>query len=100
MATSPFSIPRRSGYTTPRSPNPSRATRPTDLNPARIFALEGLGTLSPGSHGDVTIFDPAQKWIYDASQSKSKSRNTPYGGWSFTGKIIATIVAGKIVYQS
>jgi dihydroorotase len=68
-------------------------------NPARIFSLKGLGTLSPGAHADVTIFDPAQKWIYDASQSKSKSRNTPYDGWSFTGRVIATIVAGKIVYQ-
>ena len=56
-------------------------------NPARIFALEGLGTLSPGAHADVTIFDPAKKWTYDASQSKSKSRNTPYDGWSFTGKV-------------
>jgi len=68
-------------------------------NPARIFSLEGLGTLSPGAHADVTIFDPAKKWTYDASQSKSKSRNTPYDGWSFTGKVIATIVAGRIVYR-
>ncbi len=67
--------------------------------PARVFGLEGLGTLAPGAHGDVTIFDPEKKWTYDASQSPSKSRNTPYDGWSFTGKIAATIVAGKIVYK-
>ena len=46
----------------------------------------------------MTIFDPAKKWTYDASQSHSKSRNTPYDGWSFTGKVMATIVAGKMVY--
>ncbi len=68
-------------------------------NPARIFGLSGLGTLAPGAHADVTIFDPEKKWTYDASQSKSKSRNTPYDGWSFTGQVVATIVAGKIVYQ-
>jgi dihydroorotase len=68
-------------------------------NPARIFGLEGLGTLSPGAHADVTIFDPAVKWTLDASLSKSKSRNTPYDGWSFTGRVVATIVAGRIVYQ-
>jgi len=67
--------------------------------PARVFGLEGLGTLAPGAHADVTIFDPAKKWIYDASQSKSKSRNTPYDGWSFTGRVVATIVAGNVVYQ-
>jgi dihydroorotase len=68
--------------------------------PARVFGLEGLGTLAPGAHADVTIFDPEKKWTYDASQSRSKSRNTPYDGWSFTGKAIATIVAGNIVYKS
>ncbi len=67
--------------------------------PARIFGLEGLGTLSPGAHADVTIFDPAKKWTYDASQSKSKSRNTPYDGWSFTGCVVATIVAGRVVFE-
>jgi dihydroorotase len=68
--------------------------------PARVFSLAGLGTLSPGSHADVTIFDPQKQWTYDASQSKSKSRNTPYDGWSFTGKVVATIVAGAVVYQA
>ena len=68
-------------------------------NPARVFSLEGLGTLAPGAHADVTVFDSKKKWMYDASQSRSKSRNTPYDGWSFTGKVVATIVAGNIVYK-
>jgi dihydroorotase len=68
--------------------------------PAGVFGLEGLGTLAPGAHADLTIFDPAKKWTYDASQSKSKSRNTPYDGWSFTGRVVATIVGGKVVYES
>ena len=67
--------------------------------PARVFGLDGLGTLAPGAHADVTIFDPEKKWTYDASQSPSKSRNTPYDGWSFSGKLLATIVAGRIVYK-
>jgi dihydroorotase len=66
--------------------------------PARVFSLEGRGTLAPGALADVTIFDPKKKWTYDAAQSRSTSRNTPYDGWSFTGKVIATIVAGKVVY--
>ena len=68
-------------------------------NPARIFGLSGRGTLKPGSHADVTILDPKKKWTFDASQSKSKSKNTPYDGWSFTGKVVATIVDGKVVYE-
>lgn len=68
-------------------------------NPARIFHLAGRGTLQPGSHADVTVFDPKKKWSFDASRSRSKGRNTPFDGWSFTGKVRATIVGGKIVYQ-
>ncbi len=68
-------------------------------NPASIFGLKDRGTLRVGSHADVTVFDPKKKWTFDSSQSKSKSRNTPFDGWSFTGKTVATIVSGKIVYQ-
>jgi dihydroorotase len=68
-------------------------------NSAKIFGLTGRGTLAVGSHADLTIFDPKKKWTFDASQSKSKSRNTPYDGWSFTGKAVATIVGGKVVYR-
>ena len=68
-------------------------------NPARIFGLSGRGSLKPGSHADITIFDPKKKWTFDASQSKSKSKNTPYDGWSFTGKVVATIVDGKVIYE-
>lgn len=67
--------------------------------PAKIFGLQDRGMLAVGSHGDVTLFDPKKKWIFDASQSKSKSRNTPFDGWSFMGKTVATIVGGKIVYH-
>jgi dihydroorotase len=68
-------------------------------NPARIFRLEGRGTLRPGSFGDVTILDPELKWTFDASRSKSKSRNTPFGGWTFQGAAVATVVAGRVVYR-
>jgi dihydroorotase len=68
-------------------------------NPARIFGLSGRGSLSQGSHADITIFDPRKKWTFDTFQSKSKSRNTPYDGWTFTGRTIVTVVNGKIVYE-
>jgi len=66
---------------------------------AKIFRLEGRGTLKPGSIADVTIIDPERKWTYSTGDSRSKSRNTPFDGWEFTGKAVATIVAGKVVYR-
>ena len=69
-------------------------------NPAKIFGLTGRGTLTKGTHADVTIFDPKKKWTFDAFQSRSKSRNTPFDGWNFTGRAVMTIVGGKVVYEA
>ena len=68
-------------------------------NPAKIFSLKGRGTLAKGAHADVTVFDPSKKWTFDALQSRSKSKNTPFDGWSFSGKVVATIVGGKVVHE-
>jgi dihydroorotase len=68
-------------------------------NPARVFRLEGRGTLRPGSYGDVTVLDPELRWTFDASRSKSKSRNTPFDRWTFQGAAVATVVAGRVVYR-
>jgi len=68
--------------------------------PARALNLRGRGNLSRGAPADVTIFDPAKRWTFDASKSLSKSRNTPFDGWQFTGKAVATIVGGRFVYQT
>ena len=67
--------------------------------PARVLDLRGRGTLTRGSCGDVTIFDPKKRWTFAAEESWSLSQNTPFGGWQLTGKVVATVVGGKIVYQ-
>ncbi len=68
--------------------------------PARCFDLRGRGSLARGSMADVVIFDPKKRWTFDAAKSLSKSRNTPFDGWQLTGKVVATIVGGKIVYST
>jgi dihydroorotase len=69
------------------------------VNPARIFNLAGRGTLSSGSIADITILDPDLKWTYSSAGSMSKSRNSPFDGWSFTGAAVATVVGGRVVYR-
>ncbi len=66
--------------------------------PARILKLDA-GRLTPGSPGDVTIFDPDLLWTYDVNHSLSKSRNCPWNGRTFHGGPIATIVAGAMVWR-
>ncbi len=68
--------------------------------PARALNLRGRGSLSRGASANVTIFDPAQRWTFEASKSLSKSRNTPFDGWQFTGKAVATIVGGRFAYRA
>lgn len=67
--------------------------------PARVFDLNARGSLARGSFADVTIFDPKKRWTFEAGKSRSISRNTPFDGWQLTGKVVATIVGGKIVYR-
>lgn len=67
--------------------------------PARILGLDkgGRGSLKEGSTADVTIIDLNKEWIVDIMKLKSKSRNTPYGGWKLKGRAEDVIVGGKIV---
>ena len=68
--------------------------------PARVFDLRGRGSLQRGDFADVTIFDPKKRWRFEAAKSRSLSHNTPFDGWQFTGKVMATIVSGKMVYRA
>jgi dihydroorotase len=68
--------------------------------PARVVSLRGRGTLARAGWGDVTIFDAKKRWTFEAGKSQSKARNTPFDGWQLTGKVVATIVGGRIVYRT
>jgi dihydroorotase len=67
--------------------------------PARAFNLPG-GTLAEGSPADVTVFDPKEIWTVDPGAFRSKSSNTPFGGWELEGRPRMTIVEGRIVWEA
>ncbi len=64
--------------------------------PARIFGLPG-GTLAIGSQADITMLDLDRELTIDPSRFHSKSRNTPFGGWTVIGMPWMTIVGGHVV---
>jgi len=72
----------------------SEAIRKLSVNPAAILKI-GMGTLAPGSYGDITIIDPTVAWTVDSSQFRSKSRNTPFHGWKLIGRAVQTIMGGN-----
>jgi len=65
-------------------------------NPARILKLD-RGTLAPGSWADVTVIDPELRYEVKGTGFSSRSRNTPFEGWTLTGGPVMTIVKGRIV---
>lgn len=66
--------------------------------PAQILGID-KGNLSVGKMADITITDPKAEYTIDVNTFTSKGKNTPFHGYRVKGKIIATIVAGKVVYQ-
>lgn len=66
-------------------------------NPSKILGL-GRGTLSAGAPGDITVIDPSLEWVVEADKLASKSKNSPFLGWTLKGAAVQTIVGGKVVY--
>jgi dihydroorotase len=68
-------------------------------NPANLVQLKDRGNLVIGSYADLVLFDPASEWNFAASQSLSKSKNTPFDQAPMLGRIHATISEGRIVHR-
>jgi len=65
---------------------------------AAILQLDA-GTLAAGAPADVCLFDPAEKWRYDARTGQSKSNNSPWDGQELTGRVKITVVDGQVVFE-
>jgi dihydroorotase len=68
--------------------------------PAALLNLKGRGTLAVGSFADVVVFDPKAEWTYNAREGRSKSRNTPFDGWTMQGRVRWTISEGRVAYEA
>lgn len=76
-----------------------RALAAMTTGPARCFGLPA-GTLAPGAAADVTVVDPEAAWTLRAADGRSKSRNTPFDGWSLKGRVVLTMVGGAVRYEA
>ena len=69
-------------------------------NPAKIFGLwPRKGDLQPGSDADVVLFDPRPERTLHAAELHSRAGYTPYEGLQVTGRVMATICRGKVVFR-
>ena len=67
--------------------------------PARYLGID-QGTLNPGAPADLTILDPDADWVVDAGRFASKGKNSPLDGVTLKGKVVATLVGGKVVFDA
>lgn len=81
------------GYLTPM-----QMAEKMSYNPAKIIGID-KGDISEGKVADIVIFDPNKKYTIDKNKFASKGKNTPFHGRKVTGKVLCTIVDGKVVYE-
>jgi dihydroorotase len=78
--------------------SPLELVRRLSTNPAQILGVAG-GSLAPGAPADVVVLDPERRWVYDPAKGYSKSRNSPWAGQELTGRVLVTLVGGRLVYH-
>jgi dihydroorotase len=66
--------------------------------PRRLLRLPEI-RIAEKSAANLTLIDPQKEWTVDPNQFKSKSKNTPFGGWKLKGKPIGIINHGMIRMQ-
>jgi dihydroorotase len=66
--------------------------------PAAILGLP-FGTLSVGAAADVCIFNPEHTWLLNPDTIRSNGHNTPFTGWEMKGRVMHTLLAGKLVHS-
>jgi dihydroorotase len=59
--------------------------------PRQILRLPAI-RIAEGQAATVTLFDPTDEWTYERTVSKSK--NSPFLGQTFTGRVVGTIHRG------
>lgn len=66
--------------------------------PARIVKAP-WGTLKPGACADIALLREGHAWKFTERDIRSKSRNSPWLGETFTARVAATIAQGRIVHR-
>ena len=52
-----------------------------------------------GVPADIAVIDPDRQWVFQRGESASKSKNSPFHGWTMKGKAVITIVTGQVVWS-
>ena len=68
--------------------------------PARVGRYANQGQeLKVGAPAHLAVMDPTQLFRVDRDLVASRSRNTPFHGMELPGRVLATIFAGRVVFE-
>ena len=73
--------------------------RAVTLKPAQLLGLDA-GGVSPGSPADLVVCDSNAPLVVDADKLISKSKNSPFDGRRLQGKVLLTMVGGRMAYRA
>lgn len=67
-------------------------------NPRVILGLSEI-RIEEGHPANLTFFNPHLSWTVDVRQFHSKSKNSPFNGWTLTGKAIGIFNKRQLVWN-
>ncbi|MEI6438527.1 MAG: dihydroorotase [Candidatus Omnitrophota bacterium] len=67
--------------------------------PARVMGLTDKGEIAVGKDADIAIIDLDREWKVTKEDTASKSKNSPFMGWTLKSRVTATICGGNVVYS-
>ena len=72
----------------------------TSTNASKRYGLyPKKGSIRKNSDADFTLINPNKEWTFTKDLLYSKGETTPFDGETFQGKIVMTILRGKIIFQ-
>ncbi len=67
--------------------------------PARVLGVQA-GELAVDAPADICIFDPGAYWAVTGKTLRSQGKNSPYIGRELQGRVMHTLVNGRLVYSA
>lgn len=73
-------------------------TEKMSVNPSKILKLDKKGKIAVGEDADLTIVNINQEYTISGTEFMSKARFTPFEGTKVKGKIMYTLVGGRLIF--
>lgn len=76
----------------------SKALSRVTTTPAKLLGEPALG-LAVGAPADLCLFNPDEHWVISRGSLLSQGSHTPYLGRELAGRVHATVVSGRVVFE-